>query len=451
EKIEFSGNNLIGSEQLRKVVSVSEYRLVRNPDVLRSMQAIIDLYKQNGYPMCHVVPVDEDETLRFNIVEKYVANVEFKGFDRTKIYVVEDLVTFRSGEPLTEKDFYDTTSALNRTQFFDGVAVYPVGTPENRDVTVVVEVKEKDKKFTLSGGISWSPVKDRPWYEGFFGELSFSTMNPFGYGQTFSTTLKLGFESRLVQFDYSIRKPFQIPATLGALFSYEWTDGTQVLKVGGNASTLRFSGHAFGGGVTYENRMYSDFKENTLILSGNYSYDTRSDPIFPARGQYIYLGVDKAGLFDFLADRDYWKFRLDARIFVPVWNDQLVSAFRFFTSAVLFEQYENPGTTPETILFYGIDSVRGMDGGKAKAGILASGELRYNLKSQTLPMYALVFVDVGGTGETLSQPTLSLTAGPELDVAIPLLGVLGFGVAYNFNGQWTWDNFKPFFRFGAAF
>jgi len=66
-------------------------------------------------------------------------------------------------------------------------------------------------------------------------------------------------------------------------------------------------------------------------------------------------------------------------------------------------------------------------------------------------MYALVFVDVGGTGETLSQPILSLTAGPELDVAIPLLGVLGFGVAYDFNGQWTWDNFKPFFRFGAAF
>jgi outer membrane protein insertion porin family len=451
EKIEFSGNNLISSEQLRKVVSVSESRLVRNPEVLRSMQAIIDLYKENGYPMCHVVPVDEGKTLRFNIVEKYVANVEFKGFDRTKVYVVDDLVTFKAGEPLTEKDFYDTTSALNRTQFFEGVRVYPVGTPESRDVNVVVEVKEKDKKFTLSGGISWSPVKDKPWYEGFFGELSFSTINPFGYGQTFSTTLKLGFESRLIQFDYSIRKPFKIPATLGALFSYEWTDSVQVLKVGGNASTLRFFGHAFGAGVTYENRMYTDFTENTLVLSGNYSYDTRSDPIFPTRGQYIYLGVDKAGPFGFLADRDYWKFRLDARMFMPVWNDQLVTAFRFFTSAVLFEKYKNPGTTPETILFYGIDSVRGVDGGKAKAGILASGELRYNLKSQTLPMYALVFVDAGGTGETLAQPTLRLTAGPELDIAIPLLGVLGFGVAYDFNGQWSWENFKPFFRFGAGF
>lgn len=451
ERIEFSGNDLIDNQQLRNVLFVKEYKPVRNVDVLKSMQAIIDFYKEKGYPMCYVIPKDENKVLRFNVIEKYVANVEFKGFERTKIYVIDDLVTFKPGKTLTQKDFYDTTSALNRTQFFEAVRVYPVGVPDKRDVTIVIEVKEKDKKFNLSGGISWSPVKDRPWYEGFFGELSFSTINPFGYGESFSTTLKLGFESRLVQFDVSIRKPFNLPATLGALFSYEWATSQQILKVGGNASTLRFSGHAFGGGVTYENRIYTDFVENTLIVSGNYSYDTRSDPIFPTRGQYLYMGLEKAGLFGFLADRDYWKIRLDARVFLPVWNDQLVGALRFFSSAVLFDKYVYEGSTKETILFYGIDSVRGVDGGKAKAGVLASGELRYDLKSQTLPMYALLFVDVGGTGESLLQPTLKLTAGPELDIAIPLLGVIGFGVAYDFDGQWTWQNFKPFFRFGAAF
>lgn len=450
EKIEFSGNELISSEQLRKVVFVGEYRLVKNSDVLRSMQAIIDLYKKEGYPLCHVVVQEQDKTLQFRIIEKYVANVEFKGFEKTKTYIVDDLVTFKPGQPLRQKDLYDTVSALNRTQFFESVKVYPVGKPESRDVNVLVEVKEKDKKFSLSGGISWSPMKDRPWYEGFFGELSFSTINPFGYGQTFAATLKLGFESKLIQFDYSVRKPFKLPATLGALFSYEWTNSTQIFKVGGNVSTLRFVGHAFGGGVTYENRTYIDFSENTLILSGNYSYDTRSDPIFPKQGRYLYFGLDKAGLFD-LADRDYWKFRLDVRMFMPVWNEQLVAAFRLFTSAVLLDKYTNPGSTEETILFYGIDSVRGVDGTKAKAGILASGELRYDLKSQTLPMYVLAFVDVGGTGETLAQPALRLTAGPELDIAVPMLGVMGFGIAYDFNGQWTWENFKPFFRFGAAF
>lgn len=455
EKIEFSGNQLITSEELREVISVSEHKLVRNADVLRSMQSIIEFYKEKGYPMCHVVPRDEDRTLRFEIIEKYVANVEFRGFEKTKIYTVDDLVTFASGEPLTEKDFYDTLSALNRTQFFESVRVYPVGELESREVDVVIEVKEKDKKFNLSGGISWSPVQDRPWYEGFFGELSFSTINPFGYGQTFATTLKLGFDSKLVQFDYSIRKPFNIPATLGALFSYESQDSLSIFKVGGNVSTLRFSGHAFGAGVTYENRSYSalNFEENTLIVSGNYSYDTRSDPIFPTQGRYLYVGLDKAGLFGFLADRDYWKLRLDARLFVPVWNDQLVVAGRFFTSAVLFDRYVYEETTPETILFYGIDAVRGVDGGKAKAGILASGELRYNLKSQTLPMYALAFVDFGGTGDSLLPSTLKLTAGPELDLVIPMLGAMGFGVAYDFNfsNMWSWENFKPFFRFGAGF
>lgn len=451
ERIKFSGNDLIDSQQLYNVLFVKEYKPVRNVDVLKSMQAIIDLYKEKGYPMCYVIPKDENKLLRFDVIEKYVASVEFKGFERTKVYVIDDLVTFKPGKPLTQKDFYDTTSALNRTQFFEVVRVYPVGTPDKRDVTIVVEVKEKDKKFNLSGGVSWSPVKDRPWYEGFFGELSFSTINPFGYGESLSTTLRLGFESRLIQFDTSIRKPFNLPATLGALFSYEWATSQQILKVGGNASTLRFSGHAFGGGVTYENRVYTDFVENTLIVSGNYSYDTRSDPIFPTRGRYLYMGLEKAGLFGFLADRDYWKIRLDARVFLSVWNDQLVGALRFFSSAVLFDKYVYEGSTEETILFYGIDSVRGVDGGKAKAGVLASGELRYDLKSQTLPMYALLFVDVGGTGESLLQPTLKLTAGPELDIAIPLLGVIGFGVAYDFDGQWTWQNFKPFFRFGAAF
>ncbi|MFN3284020.1 MAG: BamA/TamA family outer membrane protein, partial [Pseudothermotoga sp.] len=224
-------------------------------------------------------------------------------------------------------------------------------------------------------------------------------------------------------------------------------------KIGGNFTTLRSQGHAFGIGATYEYRYYSNLAddENTLILSGNYSYDTRNSAIFATNGQYLYLGVDKAGLFGILDDRDYWKARLDARIFLPVYEDLLSFALRGFAATLFLENYKVPGTSQEKILFYGLNAVRGAESSEAKAGWLGSFELRYDLKSQTVPMYLLAFADIGGTGNNLWQTGFSFTAGPELDIAIPMLGVIGFGVAYNFDGKWTFENFKPFFRFGGAF
>ncbi|MCD6102505.1 MAG: hypothetical protein J7J68_00865, partial [Thermotogaceae bacterium] len=62
-------------------------------------------------------------------------------------------------------------------------------------------------------------------------------------------------------------------------------------------------------------------------------------------------------------------------------------------------------------------------------------------------------VDMGGSGDDIFEASrnLDITAGPELDIIVPLLGVMRFGVAYYFTGEWTFDNFKPFFLFGTGF
>ncbi|MEJ5228467.1 MAG: POTRA domain-containing protein [Pseudothermotoga sp.] len=457
EKIEIVGNTLIPTKELEGVLPFKPGQVLYNVDVLKAMQAIVEYYENKGYLMTYVVASERENVLTFEVFEKYISDVEFKGFEITQKYVIDDLITFEKGEALKKQDFYDTTSALNRTQFFQSVSVYPTGTMEATNVNVVIDVAEKERKFDLSGGISWTPFAGKEWYEGFVGQVTLSAINPFGFGQSFSISGELGLQTKTVTFEYSIRKPFELPATLGALLSYENTTEdssvTNTFKVGGNFTTLRSQGHAFGAGVTYEYRYYSALEEdeNTMILSGNYSYDTRNNAIYPTEGRYLYISLDKAGLFGILDDRDYWKARLDVRVFMPVYQDILSVAVRGFASLLFLEKYKVTGTTEETIIFYGVNSVRGTESAKAKAGWLGTFELRYDLKSQTVPMYVLAFVDVGGTGSSLWQTSVNLTAGPELDIAVPMLGVLGFGVAYNFDGNWTFENFKPFFRFGAAF
>ncbi len=457
EKIEIVGNTLIPTKELEAILSFRPGQVLYNVDVLKAMQAIVEYYESKGYLMTYVLAAERGNVLTFQIFEKHVSDVEFKGFEITKKYVIDDLITFEKGEALKKQDFYDTSSALNRTQFFESVSVYPTGTMEATNVNVVIEIAEKKRKFDLSGGISWTPFAGKEWYEGFVGQVTLSAINPFGYGQSFSISGELGLQTKTVTFEYSIRKPFELPATLGALISYENTTAdsslTNIFKVGGNFTTLRSQGHAFGAGITYEYRYYSllSADENTIILSGNYSYDTRNNAIYPTEGRYLYVNLDKAGLFGILDDRDYWKARLDVRIYMPVYQDILSVAVRGFASSLFLEKYKIPGTIQETITFYGVNSVRGTDSAKAKAGWLGTFELRYDLKSQTVPMYVLAFVDVGGTGNSLQQTNVKFTAGPELDIALPMLGVLGFGVAYDFDGNWTFENFKPFFRFGAAF
>ncbi|AEH50160.1 BamA/OMP85 family outer membrane protein [Pseudothermotoga thermarum] len=472
EQIRFTGNSQISSLQLLNVTQLKEGETYSNADILKAMQTIVDFYNEKGFAGVSVQAKDLGNILEFEVFEKFVADVRFEGLTLTKPYVIKDLITFEKGEPLTKQDFYDTISALNRTQFFESASVYPVVENDPRSAVVVIDVKEKEKKFNLSGGVAWTPLKDRPWYEGFAGQVSLSTINPFGYGESFSFNGELGFYSTKIDFSFSIRRPFDIPAILDANVVYQRDYGFDsstvsfdIFKIGGNISTLRLDGHSFGFGPAYEWRTYypssGNIQEQTLILSANYSYDTRNNVLFATKGQYLSIGLQKAGLFDPLDDRSYWKATLDARYFIPLFNDNLALGFRVYGTTLLFESYrkendfKNAGIPDaiygEYILFYGMNAVRGMGSSKAKAGALASVEIRYDLKSQTVPIYLVGFADVGGTGKSLTDLDINITAGPELDIVVPMFGALGFGVAYHFDGNWTWDNLKTFFRFGSTF
>jgi len=275
-----------------------------------------------------------------SVKEKYVHDIQFKGLDYTKKYVIDDLITFFPNEALVEQDFYDTSSNLNRTQFFESVNVYPSGSIDATNVDIVVEVKEKEKKFMFGGGITWAPPPEGiEWYQFLY------------QNQTYDST------------------------------------STNIYSLGTNMTTLRIDGHAFGLGVSYENRATDSLRENTLILSANYSYDTRDSALFAMNGQYLLLGVEKAGLLGFLNDRDFWKLKGDLRVFVPI-AENMALGFRGMSGAIMADSYK-PGAAPETIDYSGLNGVRGMEATSAKAVLLSSAEFRYNPESQTVPMYIL--------------------------------------------------------------
>ncbi|AIY86038.1 MULTISPECIES: outer membrane protein assembly factor [unclassified Thermotoga] len=438
KEILFHGNTIFTDQELLKASGLSPDQPYTNSQVLLAMNRIVDFYEKNNFPYTWVEAKVEDDSLVFDIYEKYVRSVKIEGLKKTKPYVVENLVTIKEGEPLNKEEIMLTYSYLQNSRYFDSVNIYPQLSPSATQVDVVIDLKEAEKTRNFIGGIGWTMPKEGEWWQGFSGMVQFSAVNTFGYGESFSVNLNLGFTER--SFEGSVKLPvkFEVPMNLElgiGYTDYTTSSGTDTISLKGLISSLPYKGHSFGIGPIYEKTLV-DGSKGTLAILTRYKYNTKNSAILPTEGYYLSLDLTRAGLFG-LDDQKYWKGILSGEAYYPIF-ESLFWSFKGTGGMVRNEI----GT--ELLEVSGPYAVRGYNYFETEKMFKLSADLNWILQKENVPVVTGLFVDYGGIEENGNMNTLS-SAGVKLDLVVPLLGSVEVGGAYRFNEK----NWQIYFFMGG--
>ncbi|MBO8160991.1 MAG: BamA/TamA family outer membrane protein [Thermosipho sp. (in: Bacteria)] len=443
-----------------------------NVDLLHILQKIKDTYEKDEY-IINLFPELKGNEFVVHVVEYKFGNLNIKGNTRTKIYTFDDLIKVKPEDYASKKALRETYIEIYKTQFFDNIDydITPTGT-NTLDVTLLVE--EKEKRFNFIGGGTWGPPGEgKQWYEGFAAELQLKTINPFGFGQTFGTTISLGFAGKNISLDYGIRKPFGSPLSILSSLSYLNQPSSEIITQDATTSTevatdltsfnfdfsistlkLHNMSYSFGAGVSYkftetniattvDSSVVSSSTSVSEYVGGNIllgiSYETLDDLIIPTEGLYLNLVGQK--YFRFTGDAPVaLKTQEEFSLHFPIKNTYFGLATRIYASQV----FQQSGVDMTNYL-EGLYSLRGAQL-KGDVTLLINNDFRYINKEGQIPFYAAVFVDFGYVGETYDFSTpFEWSAGLELGINIPMFGLVRVGNAF-YNDNWNF-----FFLMGKTF
>ncbi|MFO7881814.1 MAG: POTRA domain-containing protein [Kosmotogaceae bacterium] len=199
-------------------LQLEEGTTIKNEDVANALENVYELYSDRGYPFTKIsLKTNEQQGFLTLVVKEMKINkieVNFKGDHKTQDYLVDKNISFNEGEILTMKKFRNTYSFLNSTGYYDSVSLNPVPT-DNDEINVIIELDEKEKNGKIMGGGGWS--------DGISLNLDLGFVNPFGYGQDFSTNVNALIPlkiSRKISFsEEGTKTTFNLP-TYDVNFSY---------------------------------------------------------------------------------------------------------------------------------------------------------------------------------------------------------------------------------------
>ncbi|MGB9796393.1 BamA/OMP85 family outer membrane protein [Fervidobacterium gondwanense] len=422
--IRVKGNTLISESELVGEVKEATYT---NLDILKKIQQVKVKYEKAGYFINLNLEAGEDGYLYILVNETKVKEVKIKGNTNTKEYVFNDLIYVKPGDYLNRTDLQNTYIELKKLNFFKEVNInFEQTEATSTDVNIVLTVEEKDKKFDFQGGVTWGPVKDKPWYEGFAGLLSLSSTNPFGYGESFSISLQKALSNTNLSFSFGIRKPFELPLIINTSLSYNQTteNATETTKYSASLSlsTLKTQFGQFSFSTAYtDTTVSSDTTVNskTLSFTGSYIYETLDNLFVPMTGYSLtlsgtkYVPVSENG-------SDALSYFVDATYHLP-FTPSISFATRIYNAQV----FQTSGE-PVNFSLAGPYQVRGVKvDQKGTVLVLNNNEIRFKEPDQMI--YFSLFFDVGILENTYNFDNIKSSAGFELGLVIPMFGLVRVG------------------------
>ena len=103
-KVTFEGNTVFSDDELRQILAVPKDSVLNFVQVSRNIKAIDDLYVQQGYILASIpdVTVTENGTLKVNIAEGKIEDIQIAGNEKTKDKVILRELRFKKGEPFNK-------------------------------------------------------------------------------------------------------------------------------------------------------------------------------------------------------------------------------------------------------------------------------------------------------------------------------------------------------------
>ncbi len=483
----FEGNSVVPDEVLEDMFDVETGEVYNDEKVREGLQEVQEAYGAGGYFEFTGFPdlrprdpeaedTDEagrpvtrggseaaivDVTMRFQEGEQYFVNrITFEGNTVTRDNVIRrNMRLFENGVFNTEA-LQNSLLSINQLGFFqplDQSAIDVQPTPgADAKVDVKIRVEEQNRnQLTFGAGVSQ--------FEGFFGQLAFTTSNFLGRGESLTLSGQAGSRSQNYQASFTDPFLFDRPITGGIdVFKRELRYPGQFTQ-GSIGSTLIFGFRTAPFTQVFTNYSYEQvhvtelneafldpallavnpFLADSLLigLGGRRTiskvtptliHNTVDHPIFPSTGRKYTLSLDLAGLG---GNTRFWNPRVEG-----VWFLRHTA----LTSIGLRAQYEyiDPFSGSEALpifekLFQGGEfSVRGFDirtiGPRDEVtGLVLGGNKSLLLNGEYLitiggPVRLVLFYDAGqvrARGEGFRMDEFKTSTGAEIRFFMPVLNV----------------------------
>jgi len=416
--------------------------------ILKKIQTVKEKYDKAGYFIDLSLEPNPDGYLYIVINEYKVRDVKFEGNNLTKSYVFDDMVYVRPGILLNRNELQLTYVELMKANFFKSIDFdfRPVQN-EKSLVDVIIKLGEKDKKFDFQGGITYGPVNDRPWWDGFAGIVELSTTNPTGHGENLSITFQKSILETNINLSTGIRKPFGWPIIFGATIKFDsnkTADGTSTtnLVYSANLSTIKTTLGQLSTELRFEDSTESSSTKlnyKTLVTSASYILETLDNLYVPMNGYSITLTANKYFPLS-ESGSDAFSYLGEITMHLPILQNLSLA------SRVLAGQsFQNSGK-PVTFSLAGLNQVRGAKPVMGTVIGLLNSEIRYKEKDQMF--YGSLFYDIGFASNAYDFANLKQSVGIELGLTVPMFGLIRFGWGIPIQAE-----IKPnfFFLFGKTF
>ncbi len=494
--ITISGNHNINEEALLTSLKFQKGDIYNSEKFTESTGALANEYYKQGYIFAQInpfeIPVSRDTVnVNIEIVEMNQVSVNkilIKGNTTTKDKVIRRELKVYPGQMFNSELLELSQRQVWILNYFSNVVpnVQPV---DNSKVDLVFSVEEKSTQTAnMSAGYSQR--------DGMIGSVGVSMNNLFGNGQRFS--LNWSFGSIYRNFQISFTEPWLLDTPTLAGFSVfdtkrggEWYGYDHETRGGSIQLGRRFNwpDMFFRGDWIFEvsrneiSNIRDDVDLREYLLGINlsnhvgikqiFSRDSRDRPEFATRGSVFMLSTEfSGGLLG--GDEDFYKHEFSLEWYTPAfWKFVLYQNFEFgYMNGWKADSYIPPydkfylGGSALSIgtPLRGYDErVVGPQSISASPWSLGGNTLlKYSVEFRfpIIPnptMFGLLFAEGGNTWNSLNSMDpfdLKRSVGVGLRIFMPMLGIIGFDVAYGFdkidgiNNKTGW---KPHFQFGRGF
>ena len=250
-KVAISGNKVISTPVLKKLLSTKVGRPVSRKRVRRDVVALTDRYSEHGYALAVIDPRLTPNTAKrtasvdYHISEgdRYrVGRIEISGNKKTRDWVIRREILLNEGDVFNSAKLKTSYQRINNLNFFSSVGMDPEPAPAKKKVNLNVRVKERNTDFLSVGG-GYSSV------DKLIGMVDVTFGNLGGRGQYLKLDGELGGQSSY--YDVTFREPW--------LFGRRLSLSTSIYKT--HEDYLDYIRDATGGDISLSRAI----SENTWI------------------------------------------------------------------------------------------------------------------------------------------------------------------------------------------
>lgn len=386
--VQLEGNTLYTSEKIRKKLPMLEGGVFSPQGLDQDVQAIKDLYGEDGYIDTEVIPERQPniESGRMDIVFKiregsqyYVEQVVIQGNTRTKDKVI------RRELALTPGDVYDSVRAdaskkrLENLGYFSKVEVtrQDPGVPGRKNMVVSVEEK---RTGSVTFGVGFSTIDSVLGFvelqQGNFDIANFPSFT--GAGQKFRTRLQYGLRRK--DFTMNFTEPWFLDQRLSLGFDLFYNEANYLSsdydqrRYGTAVRLARALNEFWTVGVRYQIENIEIFdvdggasnvikaekgSRSKSSVRGSLTYDTRDNVFLTHKGERVEFWAEGAGGV-LMGDTDIWKLGAEAQKWWGLPYDLIFSAKG---STAVADSYNGQNRVPifDRYFLGGSRTVRGFD------------------------------------------------------------------------------------------